>query len=87
LSNKIRHKIKEQTKSFPLSEAEFVFITSLDNVGKSVSYYMNELKTAYLKTLLPRMGYSPDDDLELAIDLNSPEHTLIVKKLPIEKKL
>lgn len=84
MSNKISKQVGAQTKQFPLTDLEFQYITSLDNVTRSFEHYFRELKTAYLQTLTPRMGYTNEDRLELAIDLKDESHILTIKKLPID---
>lgn len=81
MSKKISKKLEENFKEIPLSEAEFAYIASLDNVGRSFEHYLKELKTAYLQTITLRNGYNTEDSLELSIDLKSESHTLQVKRV------
>lgn len=81
MSSKITKKVEDTSKQFPLTNAEFNFITSLDAVGRSFEHYNKQLKTDYLQTITLRLGYAPDDNLELTIDLKSEDHLLTVTKL------
>lgn len=83
MSDKIGKKVADKSKQFPLTNAEFNFITELDAVGRSFEHYNQQLKNDYLQTIILRLGYKPEDNLELTIDLKSEDHILSVTKLPI----
>lgn len=79
MSKAIKKKLADRNKKIPLTDAEFAYISSLDNVGRSFEHYLKELKTAYLQTITLNHGYKTDDSLELSIDLQSEDHILNVK--------
>jgi hypothetical protein len=82
VSDKINQKLADNTTQFPLSNAEFAYINSLDTVGRSFEHYISQLKRDYLHTLALNNGYKSEDNLELSIDLKDESRILTVNKLP-----
>jgi hypothetical protein len=82
MSTKIIKKLEKPNK-ITLTEPEFSYMNSLDTVGQSFAYYINQLKLQYLRDITVRNGWTIDDELELTIDLKDESHELSVK--PIDK--
>lgn len=80
MSDKIK-KHQQSNKKIVLTDVEFAYLTSLDTVGQSFAYYISQLKTSYLQTLLVERGISTDKQYELSIDLKDESHVLTVSEV------
>lgn len=85
MSTKLKDQMDKQPKKITLTNDEFGYLNSLDTVGRSFDYYINELKTGFLQTIAMRSGYTSADQLELSIDLKSETHELTINKVTIDK--
>lgn len=81
MSTKIKKQLEEVEKKFIIDDADFSFLTNLDNVQRGSDYWFNQLKTEYIKQVAVKLGYSLEDKLEFSIDLKSPDKELTIKKL------
>jgi len=82
MSTKIKKQLEEVEKKFIIDDADFSYLTNLDNVQRGSDYWFNQLKTEYIKQVAVKLGYSLEDKLEFSIDLKSPGKELTIKKLP-----
>lgn len=81
MSTKIKKQLEEVEKKFIIDDADFSYLTNLDNVQRGSDYWFNQLKTEYIKQVAVKLGYSLEDKLEFSIDLKSPDKELTIKKL------
>lgn len=80
MSQQIKQHVSSLTKTIKLTDAEFGYINSLETVGTSFAFYIQQLKTNYLQTIAIAHGYKKDDELEISIDLKGLSHEMTVKK-------
>lgn len=73
---------QEIIKSFIISPMEFGYLNDLDTTQNNMNYYINSLKTTYLKQVSLRLGYSWDRDLQFEIDLKDKKRELTITELP-----
>ncbi len=73
---------QEIIKSFSISPMEFGYLNDLDTTQTNFNYYMNTLKTTYLKQVSLRLGYPWDKDLQFEIDLKDSKRELTITELP-----
>lgn len=88
MSNKIKQSLNKQPKEFELTNYQFDFLNSSDNLRQAalqVAKGMQLLTSQYLKVLATEnFGYAPEDDLEFGIDLKDESHILYIKVLAKE---
>lgn len=73
---------QEIIKNFIISPMEFGYLNDLDTTQNNMNYYINSLKTTYLKQVSLRLGYSWDKDLQFEIDLKDKKRELTITELP-----